>query len=112
MTHTEISNDLAFDLFARWEEEKACGNDVSLEEICAAHPEVLPDIREIARRLASVADLYRLEVGGTNPSGGAPHPGGEPYPADWSEIGRGASSVVYRGHDPTFGTAVAYKVLH
>src|SRR5262245_35074746 len=109
---TDITNELAFELFARWEDERARGNCIPLEEFCAAHPEALPDVLEIGRRLAGIAELF--------PSGSdeaAPPPGASPgtppqHPPDWVEIGRGASSIVYRGYDPTFGTTVAYKVLH
>ncbi len=113
MTLTDLTDDLAFDLFARWEDEKAKGHHVSLEEVCAEHPEALPHVREIARRLSSVAELFPTETWdpGQPPSGGSPAPPAG-HPAGWVEVGRGASSVVYRGHDPTFGTAVAYKVLH
>jgi serine/threonine protein kinase len=112
MTHTDITNDLAFDLYARWEDEKALGKDVSLEEICAAHPELMPDVREIARRLSSVAALFPAAPGRDDPCAGSATGLDARRPPDWIEIGSGASSIVYRGHDPTFGTAVAYKVLH
>ena len=109
MPHTDITNDLAFDLYAFWEDEKARGNHVPLEEVCATHPELLPDVRAIAGRLAAVATLFS-----TGPDGdpGSPAGADAPHPADWREIGRGASSIVYRGEDATFGTAVAFKVLH
>jgi serine/threonine protein kinase len=106
MTRNDITNDLAFELFALWEDAKAQGNVISLEELCAQHPEALPGVREIARRLGSAAILFSA-----NPQAG---PGADviQHPPDWIKIGSGASSIVYRGHDPTFGASVAYKVLH
>src|SRR5262245_18233587 len=115
MNRTDLTNDLAFDLFAEWEDRRAAGEPVSLEEVCAAyHPDVLAEVRDIARRLADLPGL-RPASGGTYGGAGAPRgrDGAEP-PGDegWERVGRGASSVVYRGHDPDFGTTVAYKVLH
>ncbi|VTR99487.1 wd40 repeat-containing protein : WD40 repeat-containing protein OS=Singulisphaera acidiphila (strain ATCC BAA-1392 / DSM 18658 / VKM B-2454 / MOB10) GN=Sinac_3618 PE=4 SV=1: Pkinase: WD40: WD40 [Gemmata massiliana] len=106
MPHTEITNDFAFVLYAQWEDARAQGSSTSLEEICANHPELLPDVREIARRLVPESVLS------------CALPGGESVPAreswvphDWTKIGQGASSLVFRGQDPTFGTTVAFKVL-
>ncbi|MBP3954091.1 serine/threonine protein kinase [Gemmata sp. G18] len=106
MPHTEITDDFAFALYAQWEDAKAEGRGISLEQICAARPELLPDVREIARWLLPESVLF------CTPLGGDSVPSGEHWvPPDWVKIGRGASSVVFRGQDPTFGTAVAFKVL-
>jgi WD40 repeat protein/tRNA A-37 threonylcarbamoyl transferase component Bud32 len=106
MFSTDATNDLAFDLVARWEDEVARGNRVPLEEVCADHPELLPAVREIVRRLAAAAALF--------PSGSGRDPAAheDRCPPGWAKVGHGASSVVYRGEDATFGTTVAYKVLN
>lgn len=110
MAHTDITNELAFDLFAQWEDEKAAGSGVSLEEICAPHPEVLPDVQKIARRLATVAPLFSPPPGDARPPSESDDINGC-WPPSWSKVGCGASSIVFKGEDPTFGTVVAFKVL-
>lgn len=107
MTPANSITDLEFELVARWEDENARGNCVSIEAVCADHPEVLPRARLIVHALAQVARILSPK----RRSGAAPG-GTADYPDDWEEIGSGASSVVYRGQDPTFDTAVAFKVLH
>ena len=53
----EISNDLAFDLFARYEDERAEGACVSRRR-SAPTTGGLADVQEIARRLSSVVALF------------------------------------------------------
>lgn len=110
MTRTDITNELAFDLYARWEAAQNQGRDIALEEFCAPHPELLTDVRKIARQLSSKGAPAGAGSGDDAPPPEAP-PVANRVPPDWTEIGRGASSVVYCGQDPTFGTAVAFKVL-
>jgi tRNA A-37 threonylcarbamoyl transferase component Bud32 len=104
MTSDWTSDDLSLDLYAEWEDRQASGDPVSLEEVCSGYPDSLPRVRAIAQRLAGgpvsliLPTLAHEQPSTTN--------------EEWVEIGRGASSVVYRGGDPDFGTTVAYKVLH
>jgi serine/threonine protein kinase len=110
VAHTNLSGDLAFDLFAEWEDRQAYGDPVSLDEVCVGHPELLGEVREIANRLAVIPGLGVFAVP-KRPEVPEPDSSTTVDPG-WVEIGRGASSVVYRGHDHNLGTTVAYKVLH
>ncbi len=111
MTQTDITNELAFELYAQWEDERAAGNDVSLEDICAAHIEMLPEVQKIADSIGTVASFFSAPPCDARPPVGADDINGS-WPPGWSKIGHGASSIVFKGEVPTFGTEVAFKVLH
>jgi serine/threonine protein kinase len=92
------------------EERRNAGEDVSPADVCRDRPDLVDLVREIE---SECARFDRLS---------AAAPVGEPpaSPLDVltevaegqkTEVGRGASSVVYKGYDSDFGTTVAYKVL-
>jgi serine/threonine protein kinase len=107
----EPKSERAFELFAEWEERHRLGSSLPLDEFCREEMDLLPEVRAIAALLEPAESTV---VGSTAPQTRTDH---EPFersrhiPEGWAEIGRGASSVVYIGHDPNFDTVVAYKVL-
>ena len=110
VSSNDPTNDLALDLFADWETRQANGDLVSLEEVCAGHPELVCEVRAIAERLAGIPGLGAFAPA-DRPTVSARALRPDPTP-DWVEVGRGPSGVVYRGRDPALGTVAAYKVLH
>jgi serine/threonine protein kinase len=110
-------NELAYDLYGEWEERRANGESISLEQICESYPEIYPEVLSIAQKirelgLSPVPPTAHTDTLHSNNKDTLVSMNLPSIQRDgWKEIGRGASSVVFRGYDPDFRTTVAYKVL-
>ena len=105
---SKADQDRAEDVYLELEARAARGEVVSLTDLCGGVPELVEAVRAIEAKCARFDAVA-----------GAPPPAGPSAAAvlaevaggDLTEIGRGASSIVYKGFDEDFGTTVAYKVL-
>ena len=107
------------DLLARWENLAAQGQDVSPEELCEYHPELLDEVRLGIEKLRSVAWMNKVDGGTGLPPDDSPRDPGRDtdlprtlagrYRLD-KLIGEGGFGRVYQGYDPELDRSVAVKI--
>ena len=107
------------DLLARWENLVARGKDISPEEICEDHPELLDDVRRGIEKLKSVAWMNKEDgdtdfpddgsTGDPKPEPGLPRTLAGRYRLD-KLIGEGGFGRVYQGYDPELDRPIAVKI--
>jgi len=107
------------DLLARWEDLASRGQDISPDELCKDHPDLLAEVLCGIEKLRSAAWMNDGDGGTDSPSDGSViDPGPEPdlprtlagrYRLD-KLIGEGGFGRVYQGYDPELDRPVAVKI--
>src|SRR5262245_22741126 len=100
-------------LFARWEEAYEQGRDLSPEELCAGHPDLLEPLRqgvEALRRMRQLASDSWATLPGRPATPLAEGPTGPPGYEVLRELGRGGMGVVYLARQVAADRLVALKM--
>ncbi|MEM8712695.1 MAG: serine/threonine-protein kinase, partial [Planctomycetota bacterium] len=106
---SDLQTDILADLVARCLEEMSeRDGEISIEEICAEHPELIDEVR-MSVELAG--ELPRIQAVGLAKDDFIGEVMAGRYRVD-SSIGAGAMGVVYSGTDLELGRRVAIKVVH